>query len=218
MERTPVYHSDRDDPFANLMQRGMRVARRLAISFAAAVVAAIGLAALAADNAFVQVLFTAVATLALWLPMFFLFGAIERLFARKPIQRAIAVDAAPASSSNEDQIWRRLTVAAPHHADRIGVLRRSIERSRLALGKAEMDPSAKDVCLLIDRRLPQLIERELDDLVPDDRGRKRQLDELVGLVEDFARDCSRRNPDGSAVDRESAEVLRRRFEAHLSGF
>ena len=218
MVRTPVYHPDPDDPFAGLMQRGMRVARRLAISFAAAVLAAIGVAALAADNAFVQVLFTAVAVVALWLPMFFLVGAIERLFARQPARRATAVEASSSSSPDEDRIWRRLASAAPHQAERIGVLRRSIERSRLALGKAEMDPAANDVCLLIDRRLPQLIERELDDLAPDDRGRRRQIDELVGLVEEFARDCSRRNPDGSAIDRESAEVLRRRFEAHLSGF
>lgn len=217
MERTPFYHSDPDDPFAGLMQRGMRVARRLAISFAAAVVAAIGVGALATDNGFVQVIITTIAIFALWLPLFFLVGAIERMFARKPARRAPVVEAAAVSMPDEDRVWRRLALAAPHHSDRIGVLRRSIERSRLALGKAEMDSSAIDVCLLIDRRLPQLIERELDDLPPDDRGRKRQIDDLVGLVEEFARDCSRRNPDGSAVDRESAEVLRRRFEAHLSG-
>ena len=115
-------------------------------------------------------------------------------------------------------MWRRLAVAAPRDAERIGVLQRSIERSRLALGRAELDPEAHEVCLLIDRRLPELIEHELDDLAPDDLGRRRQIDELVDLIEQFARDCSRRNGSDTVAGRHGAEVLRRRFEAHLSKF
>jgi len=218
MDRTPVYYAEPGEPFAGLFQRGMRVAKRLAISFALAVVSAIVVGAAATDNAFVQILITAVATCALWLPLFFLITGVERLFARKPAQRQPLASSDPADGQEDDRIWRRLSAAAPQQAERIGVLRRSIARSRLVLGKAELDPGATDICLLIDRRLPQLIEHELDDLPPDDRGRRRQIDELIALIEEFARDCSRRNSGGSTEDRYHADVLRRRFEAHLSTF
>ena len=217
-DRTPTYHPGAEDPFAGMIRRGMRVAKRLAISFAAAFVAAIGLSVVAADNAFVQLLIIAVATCVFWLPLFFLIAGVERLFARKSAPSR-QVDAAPvATDRREDRVWRRLAVAAPRDAERIGVLQRSIERSRLALGRAELDPEAHEVCLLIDRRLPELIEHELDDLAPDDLGRRRQIDELVDLIEQFARDCSRRNGSDTVADRHGAEVLRRRFEAHLSNF
>ena len=218
MDRTPIYHADPGDPFAGFVRRGMRVARLLAISFALAVIAAIGVGAAATDHAFVQILITAFAACALWLPLFFLTAGVDRLFRKKGAVRQPA-EASPASASTEDdRSWRRLAAAAPQQAERIAVLRRSIERSRLALGKAELDPDATDICLLIDRRLPQLIEHELDDLAPDDRGRRRQIDELVALIEEFARDCSRRNSSDSAQARYNADVLRRRFEAHLSAF
>lgn len=218
MERTPVYHAEPEAPFAGLVRRGMRVAKLLAISFALAVVAAIGVGAAATDNAFAQILITAVATCALWLPLFFLITGVERLFTRKPARRQPTAVSAPASGQEEDRIWRRLAAAAPHDAERIGVLRRSIERSRLSLGKAELDAGANDICLLIDRRLPQLIEHELDDLAPDDRGRRKQIGNLIALIEEFARDCSRRNTGDSSEARYNAEVLRRRFEAHLASF
>ncbi|MDQ3144082.1 MAG: hypothetical protein M3Q57_04290 [Pseudomonadota bacterium] len=221
MDRTPTYRPDAEDPFAGFLQRGLRVARRLAISFGLAVVVAIGVGAVSTDNGFVQMLVTALAIFALWLPFFFVIAGIERLFARNPKRDAIV--AAPATApdkaeAEEERVWRRLAAAAPHHADRIATLKRSIARSRLALGSAELDPDAHDVCLLIDRRLPELIERDLDDLPPDDRDRGRQIGELIDLIEQFARDCSRRNASTSPADRHSAEVLRRRFEAHLSSF
>lgn len=218
MERTSIYRLDPEEPFAGLIRRGMRVAKRLAISFALAVVLAIGVGAVSTDNAFVQILITAVATCALWLPLFFAIAGIERLFARKPAREQTAEPSLASPGQDEDRIWRRLAAAAPHHADRIAVLRRSIDRSRLTLGNAELDPDAHDVCLLIDRRLPELIERDLDDLPPDDRGRSRHIGELIDLIEQFARDCSRRNSSNSSADRHSADVLRRRFEAHLSSF
>ena len=218
MDRTSTYRPEAEDPFAGLIRRGMRVARRLAISFALAVVFAIGVGAVSTDNAFVQILVTALATCALWLPLFFVIGGIERLFARKPKPEPLVAAPVPAHGQEEERVWRRLSAAAPRHADRIAALKRSIDRSRLALGNAELNPNAHDVCLLIDRRLPEIIERDLDDLPPDDRDRGRQIGELIDLIEQFARDCSRRNSDSSPVDRHSADVLRRRFEAHLSSF
>jgi len=218
MDRTSTYRPDAEDPFAGIIRRGMRVAKRFAISFALAVVFAIGVGAVATDNAFVQLLVTALATCALWLPLFFVIGGIERLFARKLTREQPVAAPAPVYGQEEERVWRRLAAAAPRQADRIAALKRSIDRSRLALGNATLDPDAHDVCLLIDRRLPELIERDLDDLPPDDRDRGRQIGELIDLIEQFARDCSRRNSDSSPVDRHSADVLRRRFEAHLSSF
>ncbi len=207
-----------EDRFTGLWQRGMRIARRLAISFALSVVLAIGVGAAATDNAFVQVLITALAACAFWLPLFFLIAGAERLLERRSARRQPAAPSSGTGSTDSDRIWHRLAAMAPNHAERVAVLRRSIERSRLALGTADLDPDAHDICLLIDRRLPELIERDLDDLPPDDRGRRRQIDELVELIEQFARDCSRRGSANAPADRHNVEVLRRRFEAHLSAF
>lgn len=217
-DRTPTYYPEAEDPFAGMVRRGMRVAKRLAISFAAAFVAAIGLSVVAADNAFVQLLIIAVATFVFWLPLFFLIAGVERLFARKAAPAGHVEATAVATDRREDRAWRRLAVASPRDAERIGVLQRSIERSRVALGAAALDPEAHEVCVLIDRRLPDLIDHALDDLPPDDLGRRRQVTELVDLIEQFARDCSRRKGSDTAADRHGAEVLRRRFEAHLSKF
>jgi hypothetical protein len=218
MDRTQTYRPDPEDPFADLFQRGMRIARRLGISFALSAVAAIVVGAAATDNWFVQLLITAFATIAFWPPLFFLVAWTERLFSRGPAQAHGVASSNSAGTTETDRIWRRLVAAAPHHAERIAVLQRSIDRSRTSLGRSKMDVDAHEVCALIDRRLPELIERDLDDLPPDDRGRKRQIEELIDLIEQFARDCSRRNASNAPADRYGAEVLRRRFEAHLSSF
>src|SRR5690349_24839240 len=93
----------------------------------------------------------------------------------KPARNA-TIDAKATVSSDG---WDRLAALAPAHAHRVGVLQRSFERSRIALGKEHLDPDAHDLCVLIDRRLPELIDRELDDLPPDDRDRGKRIDELV---------------------------------------
>jgi hypothetical protein len=123
----------------------------------------------------------------------------------------VDVASRPASDS-----WRRLAAAAPRRIEHLAVLQRSLERSRTSLGGETLDFDAHELCVLIDRRLPELIDRELDNLAPDDRNRERQLDELVSLIEQFARHCSRRRSDSASDSRYDAEVLRRRFEARLS--
>jgi hypothetical protein len=213
MDRTPAYYADPGERFSGFVDRGLRIARRLAISFALSVVAAIVVGAAATDNGFAQFLITAFASLAFWLPIFFVISWVERLFTRRRPPPGVVETSARTVSPAEDAVWRRLAAATPKHRERIAVLQRSIGRSRLALANAKLDPGAHDICLLIDRRLPELIDKELDDLPPDDRNRGRQLDELVDLIEQFARDCSRRNT--GPADRHSAEVLRRRFEDHL---
>ena len=59
-------------------------------------------------------------------------------------------------------------------------------------------------------------EAQLVHLPPDDRDRGRRLNELVDLVEQFARHCSRKGSGEEGLPRYDAQVLRRRFEERLS--
>ena len=196
----------------SFVRRGMRIVSRLAMGFGLSALAAIFLGAAVTDNGFVQVLVTAFATIALWIPAFLLILGVERLFTRRP-RPFPAATAAPALTNDS---WSRLAAIAPSQAHRVQVLQRSFERSRLTLGSADLDPDAHDLCVLIDRRLPELIDRELDDLPPDDRDRGKRLDDLIDLVEQFARHCSRKDSGEDGLSRYDAQVLRRRFEERLS--
>lgn len=219
MDGVPSYHRSLGERLTDLWQRGVRLATRLAIAFGLAVAAGIGLGAAVADNGFVQILVTMLAALGFWLPFAFLVARVERFFARRraPRPKADATATPSIADGPAQEEWRRLAAVAPRQSERLAVLQRSIERSRLALGKADLDPDAHDLCVLIDRRLPELIHRELDTLPPDDRNRRRQIDELVGLIEQFARHCSRRRSSDSSETRHEAAALRRRFEDHLTG-
>jgi hypothetical protein len=197
-----------------LFRRGVRLASRLAMAFGLSALTAIVLGGAATDNAFVQVLVTAFAALALWIPYFLLIVGVERLFTRRPAAEQVVT--ASATRALEKDSWTRLAALAPAHAHRVEVLQRSFERSRETLGKSDLDPDAHDLCVLIDRRLPELIDRELDDLPPDDRDRGRRLNDLVDLVEQFARHCSRKGSGEAGLPRYDAQVLRRRFEERLS--
>ena len=114
------------------------------------------------------------------------------------------------------QDWQRLLSLAPAERSRLTAIKASIDRSRLALGKADLDPDAHDLCVLIDRRLPELVRHELEDLAPDDAGRRRQVGELIDLVEQFARHCGRQRDGLSSESAREAAILRRRFEARLT--
>ena len=200
-----------DDKLQRLWRQGVRFATRVAIAFGLSTASAIMLAAAVADNAFVQILITGFAAIAFWIPWLLLILGIERMFTRRPrpaSRQTIDVAATPVASG-----WDRLVAVAPRQSERIRVLQRSVERSRTSLGNDKLDPEAHDLCVLIDRRLPELIDRELDELPPDDRDRGKKVDELIDLVEQFARHCSR---SGQGDTRFNAEVLRRRFEKHLS--
>lgn len=204
-----------DDRLAAIWKRGIRFVWQSAIAFALAVLSAIAIGAAVTDNAFAQIVVTGLAAIALWVPFVLLIMATGRLFQRRQ-RSAQAASNAYIPAAVGGQSWRRLTSAAPRRAERIAVLERSIGRSRGALGKSELDPDALDLCVLIDRRLPELIDRELDDLPPDDTNRNRRIDELVDLIEQFARHCSRKGAGDESLPRYESEVLRRRFEERLS--
>ncbi len=203
----------------SLWKRGVRLMASAAIAFALSTAAGIGVGVVVADNALVQILVTVMAALAFWIPMFFIVVRIDKWLAYRTTDHGSAPDSAlPAASSRDDDVWRRLSAAAPAESHRLAALRRSLERSRLSLGGAELDPEAHDLCILIDRRLPDLIHHELEILPPDDRHRRQKIRELIDLVEQFARHCSRRGSTDGAEAKFQAEVLRRRFETRLTEF
>ena len=207
------------DRIAEATARAVRFASRVGLAFGLAVISALVLGAVLTDNGLVQVFVTVLAALGLWVPILMALLAIERRFGRgrpKAANQIVTVSARPADSGVATSSWRRLLAAAPAERERIGALQRSLDSSALAFRGAQLDPDAHDLCVLIDRRLPELIDRELDSLPPDDRGRRRAVGELVELVEQFARHCSRKR-DGQAQDTSyQAQVLRRRFEQRLA--
>lgn len=205
-----------NDRAAVLWQRAVGFATRLAIAFGAATITAILLGSAVTDNALAQIVVTVFAAIGLWPPFAVLIIGGERFLKRRRAPRAETGVARIERSQAAEESWRRLLRRAPAEAERIQVLRRSLDRSRLQLGKAELDLDAHELCVLIDRRLPELIDRELDNLAPDDRNRKRELRELIELIEQFARHCSRNPSAEPDVPRYDAAVLRRRFEERLS--
>ncbi|MES2119900.1 MAG: hypothetical protein V4513_04920 [Pseudomonadota bacterium] len=194
------------------------MATRLAMGFGLAAITAVVLGASVTENGFVQIAVTLFAALALWLPFTFAVYAVERLFKRSAPAGGVNRAPALAAENAADGPLARLLAAAPDQSERIGAIRASLGRSRLLLGKAKLDPDAQELCLLIDRRLPELIDRELENLAPPGSGRDRQLGELVDLVEQFAGHCGARRTGASTGAAYEAAVLRRRFEARLSEF
>ncbi len=202
-----------DDSVGALWRKGLRLVRNLAISGALAGVGGLVLGAALTDNWLAQIFVTLFAAAVLWLPMLGVTIWASGLFGRRrdaPLAAAAPADARLAES------WRRLSLAAPRQRERIVTLQRSIGRSRTSFAVASLDADAHELCAMIDRRLPDLIDHELDSLAPDSRGRDRQIGDLVDLVEQFARHCGSKR-DGAAVNSAyHAEVLKRRFEARLN--
>lgn len=218
MGHYPDHYLSFSDRMAAMVARGVKLAKRMALAFGLAVIGGIAIGAVATDNALAQIFVSVLAVIGLWVPMLLAVIGVERLFAGRgspPAARA-EVALSPAAATGAGASWQRLARAAPAERERIGALQRSLDSSHRALAAARLDPDAHDLCVLIDRRLPELIDRELDSLPPDDRGRRQGIGELIGLVEQFARHCGRKR-DGQAVDTSrQAQILRRRFEDRLA--
>lgn len=208
-----------EDGLTNLWRQGLRLVRNVAIAGALAGLGGILLGAALTDGWLAQIFVTIFAALVLWLPMLGATIWASRLFGGRRRAAPSQVDVTPNKADPDNRLaasWRRLSLAAPRQRERIVTLQRSLERSRTSLGATAMDTDAHELCAMIDKRLPDLIDHELDSLAPDSRGRNAQVGELVDLVEQFVRHCGAKR-DGSAVNSAyQAEVLRRRFEARLA--
>ena len=198
-------------------ERAVRVATRFAIAFALATVSGIAVGFSVSDNIFAQIFITLLTAFAFWVPFIVGVTKVENWRAR-PGRRNTAAPLASRSGADTAfaRDWQRLTAMAPAQRERLAAIKSSIDKSRLALGKAELDPNAHDLCVLIDRRLPELVAHGLDDLAPDDTNRRRQVGELIDLVEQFARHCGRHRDGASSGSSREAEILRRRFENRLA--
>jgi hypothetical protein len=216
MDMRPAYPS-LSERMTNYWERGVRIATRFAIAFGLSTLTGIGVGFAVTDNVLAQIFVTVLSAFALWIP--FVVGVARFEGWRNARRNRKALAAPPfAQHTNKDfeQDWQRLLSLAPTERSRLLAIKSSIARSRLALGKADLDPDAHDLCVLIDRRLPELVRYALDDMPPDDAGRRRQVGELIDLVEQFARHCSRQRDGVSSGDAREAAILRRRFEARLA--
>ncbi len=214
---SPYPPSQFEDGLTNLWRQGLRLARNVAIAGALAGLGGIVLGAALTDGWLSQIFVTLFAAFVLWLPMLGLTVWVSRTFGGRRRAGPTVVDVTPNTPEGRlDSSWRRLVRAAPRQRERIVTLQRSLDRSRTTLVAKEMDSDAGELCAMIDKRLPDLIDHELDSLAPDRRGRDRQVGELVDLVEQFVRHCGTRR-DGAGDDSAfQAEVLKRRFEARLA--
>ncbi|MEA1072492.1 hypothetical protein [Sphingomonas sp. LY160] len=200
-------------------ERGVRIATRFAIGFGLSTLAGIGIGFAVTDDVLAQIFVTVLSAFALWIPIVVILARVERWrLGRQKGAVTAAPSHAPSVNADFERDWRRLTSLAPREGMRLSAIKSSIDRSRLALGKSELDPDAKDLCVLIDRRLPELLHHALDDLPPDDTGRRRQVGELIDLVEQFARHCGKRRDTVAGGDAREAAILRRRFEARLADY
>lgn len=143
--------------------------------------------------------------------------------ADQPFRRSVNRQAARSPSTGQikrvkqvQDHWSQLAEAAPDHAARIAVARQSCERL-LAGGKDRMfDMSAHESRVILEKRIPQLIRRDLqraEALSP--RQAERLLRELVEFLERVAADCERRLEGWKPSSGEPDDALRRRIETYL---
>jgi hypothetical protein len=216
MDMHPAYPT-LSERITSYWERGVRIATRFAVAFGLSTITGIGIGFAVTDNVLAQIFVTVLSAFALWIPFVVGVARFERWRnARSHRKDLAALPIAQHANKDFEQDWQRLLSLAPAERSRLSAIKSSIDRSRLALGKADLDPDAHDLCVLIDRRLPELIRHELDDLPPDDAGRRRQVGELIDLVEEFARHCGRQRDSVSIGKAREAAILRRRFEARLA--
>jgi hypothetical protein len=216
MDMRPAYPS-LNERMTTYWERGVRIATRFAIAFGLSTLTGIGIGFAVTDNVLAQIFVTVLSAFALWIPFVVSVTRFEAWRNARRHRKALAAEPIAQRANREfEQDWQRLVALAPAERSRLSAIKSSIDRSRLALGKAELNPDAHDLCVLIDRRLPELVRHELEDLPPDDTNRRSQVGELIDLVEQFARHCGKQRDGLARGSSREAEILRRRFEARLA--
>jgi hypothetical protein len=114
------------------------------------------------------------------------------------------------------QVWDRLEDEAPHQAARISIARRSSERSRQALKARHLEFSAHSTLVMLERRIPELIDSELKFAAEQpSRAGMKIIDELVDLLERFAADCERQLSSDHRLGAPETRLLRQHIERYL---
>lgn len=205
-----------------LYRRGMSLLARLAIGGMVAAIAGIVIGALATGGGFVQLLVTAFATMALWLPAFFLVSRVASWRRRRQMRAAVSAPAnkarvagPPRPADAIDASWNRLAMVAGQRHSEVRRIEGQLAEVWRALPAQSLDPQVHELQLLIGQRIPQLIDTQLSCLPLRSRERGQAVDELLNLLGDFTQDSVGRYERLAIGSRHQHEIVRRRIEDHL---
>ena len=99
----------------------------------------------------------------------------------------------PNPDNRIEAAWDALAGEAIGSENRVLVARRSCTRLREALKARPLDPHAHDLLVLLEKRVPELIEGRIKRTVgADERQRSLVLEDLLELLERVAAECERR--------------------------
>lgn len=207
-----------------LYQRGVSLLLRLTLAGMLAVLAGIVVGALATGGGLVQLLITAIAATALWIPAFLLVSRIAAWRRNRRMRDCLQVPPARSSSAkttggsaSPDAAWSRLSLAAGVHRAEVRRLEAQLAEVWRALPNPSLDPQVHELQLLIGRRVPELIETRLSCLPLRRDEREQAVGELLDLLGEFTDDTMRRYEGLAISGRQRHEVVRRRIQGHLEG-
>lgn len=196
-------------------RRAIRVLLRLVSAGALAAVAGIIIGAVATAGGLVQLLVTAFAAFALWIPAFLLLSGFARWRGsrqRRVVQAREQRRFAPIGGA----AWDRLEQAAESRAPELRALRSELAGIHAALPVQSLDPQVHDLRVLIEKRIPQLIDSGLACLPDETQARSAATSELVDLVGRFARGSREQERILVNASRREHDAVRRRIEGHLT--
>ncbi len=207
-----------------LYQRSVSLLLRLAVAGMLAVLAGIVIGAVAGGGGLVQLLITAMAATALWIPAFLVVSRVAGWLRKRRLRDTLrtsdqkgTVAEAAAPAATIDMAWSRLAlVAGPHRAD-VRRMEAQLAEVWRALPGQSLDPQVHELQLLIGRRVPELIETRLSCLPLRRDERELAVGDLLKLLGDFTQDTVGRYESVATAGRQRHEIVRRRIEGHLEG-
>lgn len=205
-----------------LYRRGLSLLTRLALGGMLAAIAAILIGAVATGGGLVQLLVTAFAAFALWIPAFLLVSRIAEWRRRRRIREALSVESrrgraagGVAPLAQIDAAWGSLALAVGERRSEVHRIEQQLAAVWRGLPANSLDPQVHELRLLIGRRIPQLIDTQLACLPLSRSRRAAETDSLIELLHEFTSDSVRRY-EAIAISRQSDHaIVRQRIEDHL---
>lgn len=195
--------------------RALRILARIAGAGALAVIAGIVLGAVATGGGLVQLIVTFFAAVALWIPAFMLLTGIHRWRTRRQ-QSAHRREREYILSRTGGSSWERLAHHSGEHRQRLLALYRELTSTHQSLPPQSLDPDVHECRILIEKRIPQLIDSRLDSLPAEPNQRSAAIGDLLDLVERFADDCRAREERLLQTRQDDHDIVRRRIEGHIA--